>query len=160
MRTKNLLRLSACGAAVAALAIAAALPAHAASTEGTKISTTSECTELAPGVTTCLTMEQRRIEVVTPAGTAILQGYREYSDATTYPGGSRSSEGARRYVAIFGSSIVVPDGTIYFDPKVTRVDGWDVLSDSDGLRCVLDTNYVEANGTNGYNHSTATCTAS
>ncbi|ELT44700.1 hypothetical protein ACJJV6_16805 [Arthrobacter nitrophenolicus] len=160
MRTKNLLRLSAYGAAVAALAVAAAVPAHAASTEGTTMSTTSDCTELAPGVTTCLTMEQRRIEVVTPSGTAILQGYREYSDATTYPGGSRSSDGTRGYVAVFGSSIIVPDGTIYFDPKVTRIDGWDVLSYSDGLTCVLDTNFVEANGTNGYNHSSGTCTTS
>ena len=105
-------------------------------------------------------MEQRRIEVVTPSGTAILQGYREYSDATIYPGGSWSNDGARRYVAVFGSSIAVPNGTIYFDPKVTRIDGWDVLSYSDGLTCVLDTNYVEGNGTNGYNHSSGTCTTS
>jgi hypothetical protein len=105
-------------------------------------------------------MDQRRNVIVTPSGVAILQGYREYSDSTTYPGGSQSSDGTRRYVSVFGSSIQTPDGTIYYDEKVVRVDGWDVISYSDGLTCVLDTNYVEANGTGGYNHSTSSCTVS
>lgn len=121
---------------------------------------TSTCTELAPEVTTCLTMAERRNVVVTPSGVAILQGYREFSDSTTYPGGSQSGEGTRRYVSVFGSSIVTPDGTIYYDAKVTRVDGVDILSYSDGLNCLLETNFVEANGTGGYNHSTGTCTTS
>lgn len=158
MRTKNLLRFSACAAAVAALT-GAAVPAQAASTQGTKTTTTDTCTELAPDVTTCLTMAERRIKVVTPSGVAVLQGYREYSDTTTYPGGSRVTDGTRRYVYVFGSSIVTPDGTIYYDQKMARVDGSDVLSDSDGLTCVLDTSFVEANSTGGYNHSTATCTS-
>jgi hypothetical protein len=157
MRTKNLLRLSACVAAAAAL-MGAAAPAQASSSEGTTKSTTSTCTELAPGVTTCLTMEERRNVVVTPSGVAVLQGYREYTDSTTYPGGSQSSEGTRRYVSVFGSSLQTPDGDIYYDAKVTRVNGSDVLSFSDGLTCVLDTNFVEANGTGGYNHSTGVCT--
>ena len=159
MSTKNLLRLSACAAAVAAL-FGAAAPAQAASSEGTTATVTSGCTELAPGVTTCLTLDERRNVVVTPSGVAVLQGYREYSDSTVYPGGSRSSDGTRRYVAVFGSWIQTPDGTIYYDEKVTRVDGSDVISSSDGVTCVLDTNFVEANGTGGYNHSTGSCTAS
>ena len=159
MSTKNLVRLSACAAAVAAL-LGAAAPAQAASSEGTTATVTSGCTDLAPEVTTCLTMDQRRNVIVTPSGVAILQGYREYSDSTTYPGGSQSSDGTRRYVSVFGSSIQTPDGTIYYDERVVRVDGWDVISYSDGLTCVLDTNFVEANGTGGYNHSTSSCTAS
>jgi hypothetical protein len=159
MRTKNLLRLSACLAAAAAL-LGAAAPAQAASSEGTTATATSGCTELAPEVTTCLTLTERRNVIVTPSGVAILQGYREYSDSTTYPGGSQSSDGTRRYVSVFGSSIQTPDGTIYYDQKVARVDGKDVLSYSDGLTCVLDTNFVEANATGGYNHGTASCTAS
>jgi hypothetical protein len=157
MRTNNLLRFAACTAAAAAL-MGAAAPAQAASSEGTTTTATSGCTELAPEITTCLTMDERRNVVVTPSGVAVLQGYREYSDSTAYPGGSYSTEGARRYVSVFGSSIQTPDGTIYYDAKVTRVDGWDVLFYSDGLTCVLDTNFVEANSTGGYNHNTGSCT--
>ena len=157
MRTKYLFRLSASVAAAAAL-MGTAAPAQASSSGGTTQTSTSECTELAPEVTTCLTMAERRNVVITPSGVAVLQGYREYSDSTTYPGGSQSSDGTRRYVSIFGSSIQTPDGVIYYDPKVTRVDGSDILSYSDGLTCVLDTNFVEANGAGGYNHSTGTCT--
>ena len=157
MRTKNLLRLSASGAVAVAL-MGVTIPAQADSSDGTKMTETSSCTELAPGVTTCLTMAERRNMVVTPAGVAVLQGYREYSDSITYPGGSHSSDGTRRYVSVFGSSIATPDGTIYYNQKVARVDGSDVISYSDGETCVLDTNYVEANSTGGYNHSTWTCT--
>ena len=157
MRITNFYRLSACAAAVAVL-MGAAAPAHAASSEGTTKSTTSTCTELAPEVTTCLTMDERHNVVVTPSGVAVLQGYREFSDSTTYPGGWQSSEGTRRYVSVFGSSIVTPDGVIYYDAKVERVDGSDVLSYSDGLTCVLDTNFVEASVTGGYNHSEGVCT--
>lgn len=157
MRTNNLVRLSACAAAVAAL-VGVAAPAQAASSEGTTQDTTSTCTELAPDVTTCSTMDQRRNVVVTPSGIAVLQGYREYSDSTAYPGGSFSLAGARRYVSVFGSSIEIPDGVIYYDAKVALVDGSDVLSYSDGLTCVMDTNFVEANVVGGFNHSTVVCT--
>ncbi|TLM88285.1 hypothetical protein [Pseudarthrobacter sp. NamE5] len=157
MCTKNLFRLSACVAAAAAL-MGVAAPAQAASSGGTTQTSTSDCTELAPAVTSCLTMAERRNVVITPSGVAVLQGYREYSDSTTYPGGSHSSDGTRRYVAVFGSAMQTLDGIIYYDPKVTRVDGYDVLSYSDGFTCVLQTNFVEANGTGGYNHSTGTCT--
>lgn len=40
------------------------------------------------------------------------------------------------------------------------VDRSDVLTYSDGLTCVLDTNFVEANVTGGYNHSEGVCTTS
>jgi hypothetical protein len=138
----------------------AAGPAQAASTEGTNFTFRDSCTEPVPDVTACLTMTERRIEVLAPSGISVLQGYREYSDSTTYPGGSYTSDGSRRYVYVYSSRVEVPDGTIYFDPKVARVDGSDVLSFSDGLTCVLDTNFVEANGTGGYNHNTGSCTNS
>lgn len=60
----------------------------------------------------------------------------------TYPGGSHSSDGTRRYVSVFGSSIATPDGTIYYDQEVARVDGSDVITYSDGQTSVLDTNFV------------------
>ena len=160
MPAKTMLRLSACGAAAAALMGAVAAPATAASTEGTTFTIRETCTELAPEVTTCSAMTERRIEVHTPSGITIFQGYREYSDATRYPGGSHTSEGTRRYLVVYTSSVEVPDGTYYLDPQVTRVDGSDVLSYSDGLTCVLDTNFVEANVSGGYNHSTGSCTTS
>ena len=157
MRNRNLLRLSA-GIAAAASLMGAAVPAQASSSEGATKSTTSTCTELAPDITTCLTMEERRNVVVTPSGVAVLQGYREYTDSTTFPDGTQSSQGTRRYVSVFGSSVQTPDGVLYYDAKVTRVDGSDVLSFPDGLTCVLDTNFVEANVSGGYNHSTGVCT--
>ncbi|UZX04840.1 hypothetical protein F8G81_21275 [Arthrobacter sp. CDRTa11] len=160
MPAKTMLRLSACGAAVAALMATAISPAQAASTEGTKITVRDTCTELAPDMTSCLSMTERRIEVHAPSGISVLQGYREYSTSTTYPDGSYTSDGTRRYVYVYSSRVEVPDGTIYFDPQVARVDGSDVLSFADGLTCVLDTNLVEANGTGGYNHSTGSCTYS
>ncbi|MBT2531517.1 hypothetical protein J7E83_05110 [Arthrobacter sp. ISL-48] len=159
MRSKILLRLSVYGAAAAAVMSVVAVPAHAASTQGAEMTSTGGCTEPTPDVTACTSLTERRIEVLTPAGIAVFRGEREYSDATSYPGGSYTIEGTRKYVYVYASSVAVPDGVIYFDPKVAKVGGSDVLSYSDGLTCNLETNFVEANGTGGYDHSTGSCTS-
>ncbi|MDQ0677941.1 hypothetical protein QFZ30_001323 [Arthrobacter pascens] len=52
-----------------------------------------------------------------------------------------------------------PDGPFYIDPKVTRIDSESTSTNSDGLTCVFDMNWVTANGDGGYDHSTMVCTS-
>jgi hypothetical protein len=153
------LRLAACGAIAAGALTAVAVPANAASTEGRTTTVFDQCvTEELSGVTFCRAGTERRIEVHTPSGVVVLQGTGDYSDTTSYPGGSYASEGTHRYVSVFASSAQTPDGVIYFDPNVIKIDSESTLTYSDGMTCVFDMDYAEANNGGGYNHSTGYCT--
>ncbi len=145
--------------AVVLLLAAGAVPANAASTEGSKTTTFDQCvTDAQTGVTFCRSGTERRIEVRTPAGVVVLQGSGDFSETTIYPGGSYTSEGNHRYVSVFASSLETPDGPIYFDPNVVKVDAESTSAYSDGMTCTFDTHYVVANNGGGFNHGSGSCT--
>lgn len=147
-------------AGVAVLLVAAgAVPADAASTEGRKTTTFDQCvTDAQTGVTFCRSGTERRIEVHTPAGVVVLQGSGDFSDTTIYPGGSYTSQGTHRYVSVFASSVETPDGLIYFDPNVVKIDSESTSVYSDGMTCTFDMDYVAANNGGGYDHGSVSCT--
>jgi hypothetical protein len=144
---------------LAAALTTAAVPANAASTEGSKVTVFDQCvTDEQTGVTSCRSGTERRIEVHTPAGVVVLQGAGDFSDTMTYPGGSYTSDGTHRFVSVFASSVETPDGLIFFDPNVVKIDSESTSTYSDGMTCVFDMDYVAANESGGYNHSSAYCT--
>lgn len=154
------LRLAAYAIGATLLLTAAAVPANASSTEGMTKTTYDQCTtDAQTGVTFCRTGNQRRIEVHTPSGVVILQGSGEFSESTTFPGGTSESVGTNRYVSVFGSSVETPDGPFYIDPKVIRIDSESTSTYSGGLTCDFDMNWVIANGDGGYDHSTVVCSS-
>lgn len=156
----RIMRLGIYGVGVTALLTAGATPASAASTEGSTTTTFDQCVTQEEFQTTyCMSGTERRVEVHTAAGVVVIQGEGDFSSTTSYPGGETSSEGTRRYVTVWGSSIEGPDGVIYFDRKVVRSDGVTTLTTPDGMNCTFDMNYVIANETGGYDHRSVTCTA-
>lgn len=155
MRSKKSVLFSGCGAGLVLLLASGAVPANAASTEGTQFTEFSSCiTDEVSGWTFCQTGTERHIEVHTPSGVAVFQGNGEVSASQTSPDDETiTADNAYKFVSVFSYY----ESPWSFDANVIKTDATSVYTFPEGATCTFVPDSISVLDKGRYNRDTVTC---
>lgn len=154
--SKNSLLFSGCGVGTVLLLASGAVPAYAASSDGTRFTEFSSClTDEVTGWTFCQAGTERHIEVRTPSGVAVFQGSGQVeSTQTSRDGETIAVDNEHKFVSVFAYY----ESPWSYDPNVIKTDATSVYTFPDGATCTIVQDSISVLDMARYNRDTVTCT--
>jgi hypothetical protein len=153
---KRSVLFSGCGVGVVLILASGAVPAHAASSEGTQFTEVSSCiTDEVSGWTFCQAGTERHIEVRTPSGVAVFQGSGQVVSTQTSPDGEPLTvDNDHKFVSVFAYY----ESPWFYEPNVIKTNATSVYAFPDGATCTFVSDSISVLDKGRYNRDTVTCT--
>lgn len=135
---------------------AAAVPARAASSQGTQFIEFSTCfTDEASGDTFCQSGTERTNQVRTPSGVAVAQGEGSVSATQTTNGETTTIDNTHSYVSVFKNYVDPLDN----DPQVIKIYASSTYTLPDGSVCTITADNLSVERELKYQRDEDTCHA-